>query len=37
MIFYEILNGRTKKRKIPTKWDGKSGERIVKIINKFLQ
>jgi len=35
--FHEILNGRIKKGRIPTKWDGKSGERIVRIIHKFLK
>jgi len=35
-IFNQIMKGDIKSGNIPTKWDGKSAERVVKIIKEFL-
>ena len=35
-VFYEILGGKIKIGKIPSKWDGKSGLRIGRIIHDYL-
>ncbi len=35
-IIDNILTGKNKKGSIPEKWDGKAGDRIVKIISEFL-
>jgi UDP-N-acetylglucosamine 2-epimerase (non-hydrolysing) len=33
---YKIMNGKTKKGEIPELWDGKTAQRIVKILNRGL-